>query len=50
MCHSTTFRQVQEKLGLTLSEDRHFFTEGLTDLPPLSDATQARLDQVRQNY
>ncbi|MBE9139788.1 hypothetical protein IQ254_21755 [Nodosilinea sp. LEGE 07088] len=46
----TTFRQVQEKLGLTLSSDREFFTEWLTALPSLTEETQVRLDQVRQNY
>jgi hypothetical protein len=46
----TTFRQVQEKLGLTLTEDHQFFTEWTAELPTLSEADQARLDQVRQNY
>jgi hypothetical protein len=46
----TTFRQVQEKLGLTLSDDSQFFTEWMAELPALSEAEQARLDQVRRNY
>ena len=45
-----TFRQVQEKLGLTLSEDREFFTEWMVEQSALTDADQARVDQVRQNY
>jgi hypothetical protein len=46
----TTFRQVQEKLGLSLSEDRQFFTESMSELPPLAEFEQARLEQVRRNY
>ncbi|GAP94049.1 type I restriction endonuclease [Leptolyngbya sp. NIES-2104] len=46
----TTFRQVEEKLGLTLSANPAFFTEWLNDLPPLSEAVQTRLEQIRQNY
>lgn len=46
----TTLRQVEEKLGLTLSGDSQFFTEWMVDLPLLSEAEQARLEQVRQNY
>jgi hypothetical protein len=46
----TTFRQVQEKLGLILTEDRQFFTEWMAELPALSEAEQARLEQVRRNY
>jgi hypothetical protein len=46
----TTFRQVEEKLGLTLSLDRQFFTEWLAELPVLTEAEIGRLDQVRQNY
>jgi hypothetical protein len=46
----TTFRQVQEKLGLTLTEDSQFFTEWMAELPALSELEQARLDQVRCNY
>ncbi|MBG1270722.1 type I restriction enzyme HsdR N-terminal domain-containing protein [Nostoc sp. WHI] len=46
----TTLRQVEEKLGLRLSGDSQFFTEWMVDLPPLSEAEQTRLEQVRQNY
>ncbi|WP_414563691.1 MULTISPECIES: type I restriction endonuclease [unclassified Anabaena] len=46
----TTLRQVEEKLGLTLSSDSQFFTEWMVDLPALNEAEQARLEQVRQNY
>ena len=46
----TTFRQVQEKLGLTLSEDSEFFTEWMAELPGLDEAEQTRLAQVRNNY
>ncbi|BAZ33771.1 hypothetical protein NIES4074_62850 (plasmid) [Cylindrospermum sp. NIES-4074] len=46
----TTLRQVEEKLGLTLSSESKFFTEWMADLPALSEAEQFRLEQVRQNY
>ncbi|MBD2347183.1 type I restriction endonuclease [Anabaena subtropica] len=46
----TTLRQVEEKLGLTLSGNSQFFTEWMVDLPALNEAEQARLEQVRQNY
>ena len=46
----TTLRQVEEKLGLKLSDERQFFTEWMDDLPPLSEAEETRLEQVRQNY
>ncbi|BAB77137.1 type I restriction endonuclease (plasmid) [Anabaena sp. FACHB-709] len=46
----TTLRQVEEKLGLTLSNDHQFFTEWMADLPVLSETEQTRLEQVRQNY
>lgn len=45
-----TFRQVEEKLGLTLSNDREFFTEWMDEQPALTEAEQARVDQVRDNY
>jgi len=45
-----TFRQVQEKLGLTLSKDREFFTEWMDEQPELTESEQVRLDQVRDNY
>ncbi|RUT05481.1 hypothetical protein DSM106972_034880 [Dulcicalothrix desertica PCC 7102] len=46
----TTFRDCEEKLGLTLTGDNDFFTEWMTELPALSQAELARLKQVRQNY
>jgi hypothetical protein len=46
----TTFRQVQEKLGLNLSDDRQFFAEWMAELPGLSETEQMRLEQVRRNY
>jgi hypothetical protein len=46
----TTLCQVEEKLGLILSDDSQFFTEWMADLPALSEAEQTRLEQVRQNY
>jgi hypothetical protein len=45
-----TLRQVEEKLGLTLSFDGEFFTEWMNELPVLSEAEQVRLDQVKKNY
>ena len=46
----TTLRQVEEKLGLKLSDERQFFTEWMDDLPLLSEAEEIRLKQVRENY
>lgn len=46
----TTFRQVEEKLGLTLSDDPNFFQEWNEDLPDLSESGQLKLDAVRKNY
>ncbi len=46
----TTFRQVQEKLGLTLAENNQFFTEWMTTKLPLNELEIARLEQVRSNY
>lgn len=47
----TTFRQVEEKLGLTLSGDRSFFTEWMNEQPnELTETEQARLEQIRANY
>lgn len=47
----TTFRQVEEKLGLTLSNDQSFFTEWMDEQPSgLTEIEQARLDQIRSNY
>ncbi|PAX60660.1 type I restriction endonuclease [Brunnivagina elsteri] len=45
-----TFRQVQEKLGLTLAENSQFFTEWMVDFPTLNELEIARLEQVRSNY
>lgn len=47
----TTFRQVEEKLGLTLSKDQSFFTKWMDEQPAgLTEIEQARLDQIRSNY
>jgi hypothetical protein len=47
----TTFRQVEEKLGLTLSNDRSFFTEWMEQSPEeLTETEQTRLNQIRANY
>lgn len=46
----TTLTQVEEKLGLELSDERQFFTEWMDDFPLLSEAEEIRLEQVRQNY
>lgn len=46
----TTFRQVEEKLGLILSKDPNFFSEWMSDLPSLNDVVETRLEQIRQNY
>lgn len=46
----TTLRQVEEKLGLKLSNERQFFTEWMAAQLPLSEAEETRLEQVRQNY
>ncbi|WP_232435779.1 hypothetical protein [Rivularia sp. PCC 7116] len=34
----TTLHQVEDKLGLKLSDERQFFTEWMADLPQLSEA------------
>ena len=46
----TTLRQVEEKLGLKLSDERQFFTEWMDDLPTLNETEEIRLEQVQQNY
>jgi len=46
----TTFRQVEEKLGLSLSSDSNFFQEWDEALPELTAESQSRLDAVRKNY
>ncbi|EDX86411.1 hypothetical protein S7335_4115 [Synechococcus sp. PCC 7335] len=46
----TTFRQVEQKLGLSLSDEPDFFLEWSGDLPSLTTAERSRLDDVRKNY
>ncbi len=46
----TTFRQVEEKLGLSLSDEPDFFLEWQEALPDLKTAERSRLDAVRKNY
>jgi hypothetical protein len=46
----STFRQVEEKLGLRLAEDPQFFPEWMEVAIALTDVEQARLEQVRRNY
>ena len=46
----TTLQQVEQKLGLTLTEDSQFFTEWMEELPTLTELEQSRLEQVRRNY
>ncbi len=46
----TTLTQVEEKLGLKLSDERQFFNEWIAAKPQLSEAEEIRLEQVRQNY
>lgn len=46
----TIFRQVEEKLGLTLSDAREFFTEWMDEQPQLTEYEQTRVDQIRSNY
>ena len=46
----TTLQQVEQKLGLTLTEDSQFFTEWMEELPALTELEQSRLEQVRRNY
>ena len=46
----TTFRQVEDKLGLRLAEDRQFFTEWMEQMPVLTEFEQGRLEQIRRNY
>jgi hypothetical protein len=45
-----TLSQVETKLGITLSEDPHFFTEWLAVMAELDPTDRLRLDQVRRNY
>ena len=46
----TTFRQVEQKLGLFLSDEPDFFSEWSEELPALTAVERSRLDEVRQNY
>ncbi|MGB3671848.1 MAG: type I restriction endonuclease subunit R [Phormidesmis sp.] len=46
----TTFRQVEQKLGLSLSDEPDFFLEWNATLPDLTAAERSRLDAVRKNY
>lgn len=45
-----TLGQVEDRLGIRLSEDQSFFPEWLGKLPELSKIEGDRLDQVRRNY
>ncbi|MGB3572474.1 MAG: type I restriction endonuclease subunit R [Phormidesmis sp.] len=46
----TTFGQVEQKLGLSLSDEPDFFLEWNATLPDLTAAERSRLDAVRKNY
>ncbi len=46
----TTFGQVEQKLGLSLSDEPDFFLEWNETLPDLTAAERSRLDAVRKNY
>lgn len=48
--HITTFRQVEQKLGLLLSDEPNFFVEWREALPDLTVTERSRLDAVRKNY
>jgi hypothetical protein len=45
-----TLGQIEEKLGIRLSNDPTFFTEWLNLPSTLSNLERNRLDQIRQNY
>ena len=49
-----TLSQIQQKLGIRLSEDANFFTEWLEESDsiddPIEENDRLRLDQVRRNY
>ena len=49
-----TLSQIQQKLGIRLSEDADFFTEWLEESDsiddPIEENDRLRLDQVRRNY
>ncbi len=46
----TTFGQVEQKLGLSLSDEPDFFLEWNETLLDLTAAERSRLDAVRKNY
>jgi hypothetical protein len=45
-----TLGQIEEKLGIFLSDDRDFFSEWLNLPSTLSNLERDRLDRIRQNY
>jgi Type I restriction enzyme R protein N terminus (HSDR_N) len=45
-----TLGQIEEKLGIFLSDDRDFFSEWLNLPSTLSSLERDRLDRIRQNY
>ncbi len=45
-----TLGQIEEKLGILLSDDPGFFSEWLNLPATLSDGDRSRLDRIRQNY
>jgi hypothetical protein len=45
-----TLGQIEEKLGIRLSDDQTFFTEWLNLPSTLSNFDRDRLDRIRQNY
>jgi hypothetical protein len=45
-----TLGQIEEKLGIRLSDERNFFPEWLNLPATLSNFDQDRLDRIRQNY
>jgi Type I restriction enzyme R protein N terminus (HSDR_N) len=45
-----TLGQIEEKLGIFLSDDRDFFSEWLNLSSTLSNLDRDRLDRIRQNY
>jgi Type I restriction enzyme R protein N terminus (HSDR_N) len=45
-----TLGQIEEKLGIHLSDNPNFFTEWLNLPSTLSDFDRDRLDRIRQNY
>ncbi|MEY2978516.1 MAG: hypothetical protein ACO3NK_19895 [Prochlorotrichaceae cyanobacterium] len=46
----TTLDQAEQLLNLSQSVDPAFFSEWQQDLPPLTEAEQARLDRIRSRY